>query len=49
MAHDDYYQFDPHWDDTKPELDELCQNCWQTEEKCSCDEAPEDWDTDEYL
>lgn len=47
---DDYYNFDPYWDDTRPAESELCPNCWQTEQKCDCDEEPEFFDDDlDYL
>jgi hypothetical protein len=41
---DDYYNFDPNWDDTKPDEDDLCPNCWETEERCDCDATPDDFD-----
>lgn len=46
---DDYYNFDPYWDDTRPDLEELCPNCWQTEQKCDCDEEPDLFTDDDYL
>jgi hypothetical protein len=46
MTHDDYYFFDPYWDDTRPSEDDLCPTCWQTEAKCPCDD--EDFDLDDF-
>jgi hypothetical protein len=42
MNHDDYYNYDPYWDDT--DIDTDCPTCWKAEDKCICDTEPDDFD-----
>ena len=41
MNPDDYYNFDPYWDDTK---EDDCTTCWKAAKKCICDQDPDDFD-----
>lgn len=49
MAHDDFYNFDPYWDDTKPSEEDLCNGCWQTAFACRCDPDLHDYEVDDEL
>jgi hypothetical protein len=47
MTNDDYYFFDPYWDDTKSDPEEDCFLCGKAPQKCICDD--EDLDNADYL
>lgn len=51
MAHDDYYDYDPYWDDSKRAKETDCIFCGKAEEKCSCDDDFNDFDIfdEDYL
>jgi hypothetical protein len=49
MAHDDFYNFDPSWDDTKPSEEDVCPNCWETPFACRCDQDLYDYEADNGL
>lgn len=40
MNHDDYYNYDPYWNDLEPDE---CPTCWKTTKDCFCDEDPDDY------
>lgn len=47
MRDDDYYDYDPYWDDTEPDHAEDCTLCGKTPQRCVCDE--EDLSLTDYL